>query len=226
MRLLFIGVNANAAVATSSLITHHPLSNPTTLTARPQKIRAATLAATLPSDITSMRQLILALGLILCAHLTSINAAGSNSPHHVRLAYVGSTGMSIGWTTNTSTSSPPSVTYSSSATFASPLTASSNDVRNYGFQYYHYVPVTGLQPSTEYYYSITHDASDVGGSATNGTFKTARAAGDLTPYTANVVGDLGYYNGQPTSTALLKNFGGHGVDVPEYLIHVSECFLQ
>lgn len=132
-------------------------------------------------------------------------------------------GINIGWNTATRLASNPSIRIADNAQLSNAQIVNSTDVRTYGTSYYNYVKVGGLSPNTRYFYSIVKDSSDVGGSDSPiQSFKTSRMAGDMTPYTVNVVGDLGLINGKPTADALTANFAGNGVDNPEYLVHVGD----
>jgi acid phosphatase len=84
-------------------------------------------------------------------------------------------------------------------------------------QFFHEVQLHDLKPGTTYYYQIQ---------AANGTtasdilsFKTARAAGDSTPFTMAVLADMGYTNAGGTYKQLLQAvdedvaFAWHGGDI-------------
>ncbi|KAK4545898.1 hypothetical protein LTR36_002462 [Oleoguttula mirabilis] len=84
-------------------------------------------------------------------------------------------------------------------------------------QFFHNVQLPNLAPDTTYYYQIP---------AANGTtasqvlsFRTARVAGDTTPFTMAVLNDMGYTNAGGTYKQLLKaadeglSFAWHGGDL-------------
>ncbi|KAF8307932.1 Metallo-dependent phosphatase [Clavulina sp. PMI_390] len=116
------------------------------------------------------------------------------TPVQTRLAFNGDTGMTVGWNTFKQLSSPKvyygswpdqlwfsassksSITYPTSRTWANT------------------VKLTGLTPSTTYYYKIDSTNSTIS------SFKTARARGDQTPFTAALVIDMGVFGPDGLST--------------------------
>lgn len=80
--------------------------------------------------------------------------------------------------------------------------------------FHHIVVIKGLLPFTTYYYSCG-DATD-GFSPVN-TFITARAAGDTTPFTINIIGDMGISNSENTIAALNATS-----ESTEFLWHIGD----
>ena len=123
--------------------------------------------------------------LLLAASSLASAASDDTIPMQVRLAYAGQTGMVVSWNTY-SQLERPTVYYGTIP----------DDLRYFAYSdvsvtyptsttYNNHVNITGLQPDTLYYY-LPQDLS-----SEPYTFRTARAAGDMTPYSIAVVADLG-----------------------------------
>lgn len=111
-------------------------------------------------------------------------------PLQHRLAYAGSTGMTVSW--NTFAQLPkPAVKYGthpdrlSSTAYGYSTTYLTSRTHN------NHVQITNLRPNTKYYYLVANSNCYNCSSVPTYSFTTARAAGDDTPFTAAVVGDLG-----------------------------------
>ena len=65
--------------------------------------------------------------------------------------------------------------------------------------------LTGLLPFTTYYYQIAQDPSYNQTVTQTNTLTTARAAGDMTPFKLDMIGDMGTLNGGPTTAALIQD---------------------
>lgn len=101
-----------------------------------------------------------------------------------RLAFHGTGGMTISWST-LDEQKKPTVHYGTSPDKLNKQ-AHSKDSTTYATSdlYANHVAIDGLQPGTKYYYQIE-------GSQNVSSFTTAKAAGDRTPYTMAVVVDMG-----------------------------------
>ncbi|KAI9927601.1 hypothetical protein MW887_003221 [Aspergillus wentii] len=138
---------------------------------------------------------------IACASV-SASPCSNASPMQVHLAYAGSTGMTVSWNTYSKlqhplvrfgnhpdalvheASSDVSVTYPTSTT------------------YNNHVKITGLKPDTLYYYQ-----PQCGNASQIYTMKTAREAGDKTPFTVAVGGDMGLMGRDGLTTSTGPNGG-------------------
>lgn len=133
------------------------------------------------------------------ASLAASVAAGTNStiPMQVRLAYAGPTGMTVSWNTFSKLSNP-TVHYGLSSQSLN-LTASSNVSVTYltSTTFNNHVEITGLQPSTKYFYQPQD--SNV---TTPYSFTTSRAAGDGASFSVAVVVDLGLIGPDGLSTSV------------------------
>ena len=111
------------------------------------------------------------------------------TPVQQRLAFLSSTSIGVAW--NTFQKIPqPCVSYGTAADKLDGRACSSQSVtyptsRNY----FNTVQLTGLAPGTQYYYRIESSNS----STPIAFFRTAREAGDTTPFTLANVADLGIY---------------------------------
>jgi hypothetical protein len=110
----------------------------------------------------------------------------SITPSQVHLAYHGTTGMTVSWSTHAKISKP-TVKYGLlpellllSATSTVSVTYNTSSV------WLNHVIVSNLLPGTRYFYSVSN-------SNTVYNFTTAKIAGDPTPYTAAVVVDMGVF---------------------------------
>ncbi|KAF8307935.1 Metallo-dependent phosphatase [Clavulina sp. PMI_390] len=113
--------------------------------------------------------------------------ADLSTPVQTRLAFNGDTGMAVGWNTFKQLSNPK-VYYGLSPNKLS-LCASSHSSITYPTSrtWSNTIKITGLLPSTTYYYKIDSTNSTVS------SFKTARVRGDQTPFTAALVIDMGVF---------------------------------
>ncbi|KAF8307934.1 Metallo-dependent phosphatase [Clavulina sp. PMI_390] len=120
--------------------------------------------------------------------------ADLSTPVQTRLAFNGDTGMTVGWNTFEQLSNPK-VYYGLSPNKLS-LYASSHSSITYPTSrtWSNTVKITGLLPSTTYYYKIDSTNSTVS------SFKTARVRGDQTPFTAALVVDMGVFGPDGLST--------------------------
>jgi hypothetical protein len=119
----------------------------------------------------------------------SVGAQTTNTsitPSQVHLAYHGTTGMTVSWSTHAQISKP-TVKYGLlpqllllSATSTESVTYNTSSV------WLNHVIVSNLLPGTRYFYSVSN-------SNTVYNFTTAKIAGDFTPYTAAVVVDMGTF---------------------------------
>lgn len=120
----------------------------------------------------------------------------------VHLAYAGSTGMTVSWNTFNQLANP-TVMYGLSQN-AMNLTASSNISVTYpsSLTYNNHVKITGLTPNTTYYFTPLDLLTDPF-TRPPYQFKTARVAGDMTPYSIAVVIDMGTFGPEGVRMAAL-----------------------
>lgn len=135
------------------------------------------------------------------AQSSTTNASSSITPSQAHLAYHGTNGMTVSWSTHAQLAKP-TVKYGLlpwllifEATSTESVTYNTSTI------YLNHVIVSNLLPDTTYYYSLSN-------SNTVYNFKTAMIAGDPRPYTAAVVVDMGAFGPlglsttNPTSDAL------------------------
>ncbi|KAH8655789.1 Metallo-dependent phosphatase-like protein [Xylariales sp. PMI_506] len=140
-----------------------------------------------------------------------LDKSGYNS--QVRTAYHGPNGMTVSWNTFSKLDNPtvkygltPSILFSTASSGES-VTYNSSDT------YSNHVRISGLQPDTLYYYmpsSLLPNETSTGPY----TFKTAKAAGDKTPYTAAFVCDLGTMGSEGLSSTAGKGVNTTGLPKP------------
>ncbi|KAF8307936.1 Metallo-dependent phosphatase [Clavulina sp. PMI_390] len=117
-----------------------------------------------------------------------------STPVQARLAFDGATGMTIGWNTFQQIANPQ-VHYGLSPNSLQSTALSSSSVKYQTSRTWaNTVKLSGLLPSTTYYYKIDSTNSTVS------SFTTARAPGDDTPFTAALVIDLGVFGPDGLST--------------------------
>jgi phosphodiesterase/alkaline phosphatase D-like protein len=136
------------------------------------------------------------------------NAQSDNAPWQLHVAFSGTvvgTGMTVSWVTNAST--PTSVVQYGSAYNSLNFTATGS-CSTYLLTWDHHVVITGLMPSTTYYYRV--------GDATNGfsrvsTFTTAAAPGQEFPARIIAFGACPCAGGLRGTVACPKTQQGGGV---------------
>ncbi|ORX38727.1 Metallo-dependent phosphatase-like protein [Kockovaella imperatae] len=101
----------------------------------------------------------------------------------IRTAYRGCNGMSVSWSTNGRNVVPTVLYGTSNSSLNWTATSSVSITYETSLKWENHVVLENLEPNTKYYYSVC-------GSPVN-SFTTARCAGDMTPYTAAVVVDMG-----------------------------------
>lgn len=107
------------------------------------------------------------------------------------------TGMTVSWYTAVQGADPPTVLYGSSPHALNESAYGNTHAYSPSDGWFHDVVLTGLQPNTLYYYLILAPAFN--GTVPVYNFTTARAAGDTTPFSVLVVGDVGLVNSQRKS---------------------------
>ncbi|KAJ3162747.1 hypothetical protein HDU86_003720 [Geranomyces michiganensis] len=146
----------------------------------------------------------------------------TNAPHSVRLAFAGSDGINIGFSSIAKFAGAPKIRYALKGKV--PTTEVAGTSRTYPgtTSYFHYVTVKGLEPFTEYDYVIVGDSTYGGADSELFSFRTARAPGDHSPFTINMLGDMGLYEGLPTMAALTHNVMNEGPYTPEFDFQVGD----
>ncbi|BGP16593.1 hypothetical protein JCM10213v2_004595 [Rhodosporidiobolus nylandii] len=145
-------------------------------------------------------------------HVPGAVPANSLEPLQHRLAYAGTDGMTVSWSTFAKLDAPQ-VRYGFRPDNLE-FTANSTESLTYPTSrtYSNHVKLKGLKPGTKYYYQVSH--TNIGSSAylPTYTFTTARAPGDETPYTAAIFADLGLM-GQDGLSTRHGPFGGSDLAV-------------
>ncbi|KAK9452081.1 Metallo-dependent phosphatase-like protein [Limtongia smithiae] len=111
-------------------------------------------------------------------------------PLQHRLAYAGTTGMTVSWSTYEEISDPK-VYYGTDIWDLSSYAVGSSETYSSSLTWANHVKITGLEPATTYYYVVSNTNCYNCSEVVPYTFTTARPAGDITPYTAAVVIDMG-----------------------------------
>ncbi|GAA5934997.1 hypothetical protein JCM10213_000614 [Rhodosporidiobolus nylandii] len=147
-------------------------------------------------------------------HVPGAVPVNSLEPLQHRLAYAGTDGMTVSWSTFAQLDMPQvrygfrpdNLEFTANSTLSSTYPTSRT--------YNNHVKLSGLKPGTKYYYQVSY--TNIGSSAylPTFTFTTARAPGDETPYTAAIFGDLGLMGDDGLSTRH-GPFGGPDVAVLE-----------
>jgi hypothetical protein len=141
--------------------------------------------------------------------------ANSSINSQTRLAYAGSTGMTVSWNTF-SFVSQPTVYYGLTPAMGQIATSNVSVTYDTSLTYNNHVKITGLTPDTVYYYLPVPMIS----SPTNGegagpfTFKTSRVAGDSTPYSIAVVVDMGTMGPEGLTTTAGKGVSPNNILKP------------
>lgn len=124
------------------------------------------------------------------------------APMQAHLAYAGDHGMTVSWNTH-SKLHQPYVRYGHHAEALDQWAHSDISVTYpTSTTYNNHVKIIGLQPDTLYYYQ-----PQCGNSSQIYTMKTSRAAGDHTPFTIAVGGDMGYMGPKGLTTTTGPNGG-------------------
>ncbi|GAA6060949.1 hypothetical protein JCM10212_003857, partial [Sporobolomyces blumeae] len=133
-------------------------------------------------------------------HVPGAIPANKNEPLQHRLAYLGSDGMTVSWNTFNQLDQP-TVMYGTDPRKLDKV-ASSQSSTTYPTSrtFNNHVQISGLKPSTKYYYQVSHTNEPGGAYRPTYTFTTARAAGDSSPFTMAVFADLGLMGEQGLTT--------------------------
>ncbi|KAK4052850.1 hypothetical protein OIV83_002138 [Microbotryomycetes sp. JL201] len=133
-------------------------------------------------------------------HVPGAIPANETEPLQHRLAFAGPTGVTVSWSSFAKLDSP-TVFYGLKPSQLDKV-ASSGRSTTYPTSrtYNNHVKITGLQPNTVYYYKVSN--TNTAGAAYRPlyTFRTARPAGDTTPFTIAAFADLGLMGPDGLST--------------------------
>ncbi|KAH8884313.1 Metallo-dependent phosphatase [Thozetella sp. PMI_491] len=142
-----------------------------------------------------------------------VAASDPPSNSQIRLAYSGPTGMVVSWNTEAKLNSP-TVLYGLSKDKLI-YSASSKESVTYqsSLTYNNHVKLTGLLPDTTYYYMPSMGLSNES-SPGPWTFKTAKPAGDMSPYTIAFTCDLGTMGADGLTTSSGKGVAAGGILKP------------
>lgn len=126
--------------------------------------------------------------------------ADKTTPVHQRIALKGADSVAVGWNTYQEQGQPCVLYGASQDKLSGKACSTSSQTYKSSRTWSNSVTITGLQPATQYYYKI------VSTNSTTVPFKTGRKAGDMTPFAANTVIDLGVYgeDGYTIKTAAEK----------------------
>ncbi|KAK9343521.1 Metallo-dependent phosphatase-like protein [Lipomyces starkeyi] len=151
-----------------------------------------------------MRSLVLVVLALASSVLAQINVPGQVPINRVeplqhRLAYAGTTGMTVSWNTYEQINEP-TVYYGTDSWDLSSYATGTSVTYVTSLTWSNHVKITGLMPNTQYYYVVSNTNCYNCSELTPYTFTTARNAGDYTPYTVAVAVDLGVMGSTGLST--------------------------
>ncbi|KAJ3173213.1 hypothetical protein HDU88_004674 [Geranomyces variabilis] len=146
----------------------------------------------------------------------------TNAPHSVRLAFAGSDGMNVGFSSIAKFADAPKIRYGPKGKALTTVVAGTSRTYAGTSSYFHYVTVRGLKAFTEYDYVIVGDSTYGGQDSEVFSFRTARAPGDHSAFTINMLGDMGLYEGLPTIAALTHNVENESPYTPEFDFQVGD----
>lgn len=141
----------------------------------------------------------LAFALLASTAIAAPNGGNKNSASKYRVAYHGCDGMAVSWSTPKQVkkpkvkygTNPDKLNHSAQSSVSTTYPTSS--------MYANHVVLSGLKPDTTYYYQVAE-----GKDQKPMSFKTCKAAGDMTPYSMGVVVDLGTMGPLGLSTTVGK----------------------
>ena len=128
----------------------------------------------------------LLLPLLALASLVCAQKASDLTPSQVHLAYHGSFGMTVSWSTHAQLPKPTVKYGLLSHLLLHTATSSQSVTYNTSTVWLNHVTLSNLVPGLRYYYKVSN-------SDTVYHFTTAKIAGDMTPYTAAMVADMGTF---------------------------------
>ncbi|KAK9236927.1 Metallo-dependent phosphatase-like protein [Lipomyces kononenkoae] len=151
-----------------------------------------------------MRSFAVAVLAIASSALAQINVPGQVpinpvEPLQHRLAYAGTTGMTVSWNTYEQISEPI-VYYGTNVWNLTDFATGSSVTYNTSLTWSNHVKITGLTPDTQYYYIVSHTNCYNCSELAPYTFTTARESGNTTPFTVAVAVDLGVMGSTGLST--------------------------
>lgn len=173
--------------------------------------------ASLPNMSISMLRMpkTFVLASVLCSALilgASASAIFKTAPEQIHTAFAGPDGLAVTWFTLNATAT--STLKWGAASGQLDHTASGAAV-SYGAEgLHHTVVIKGLAARTKYYYQCGDAA---GGFSATQSVSTARAAGDATPFTVGIVGDMGTINGGASTAGMI----GRAAET-EFTLHIGD----
>ena len=141
------------------------------------------------------------------AHIAGTTPSNILEPLQHRLAFAGPTGMTVSWNTFSPLKSP-TVQYGLSPLALNMTAAGTSTTFPSSLTWNNHVTMMGLKPFTKYYYLVANTNCFNCSELPTYSFMTARPAGDMTPYTAAVVVDLGLMGPQGLTNTTGKGAGG------------------
>lgn len=164
-------------------------------------------------------------------------------PLQQHLAFAGSTGMTVSWSTHALLDTPQ-VWYGESPTAVTNLATGNSSTYPTSRVYDNHVKITGLKPNTTYWYRTSYQLNTFSifvrfsflttlfdrncpGCAYRAldTFTTAREPGDQTPFTIAVVIDLGLMGADGLSTKV-GPYGGAANPLGPYDLNTIQSLLE
>jgi hypothetical protein len=162
-----------------------------------------------------MRQFKVILALAASFFSTSVALVSNSSINsQTRLAYAGSTGMTVSWNTFTKIARPTVLYGFSPYAMVFVATSAVSVTYNTSLTYNNHVKITGLLPDTTYYYLPTTLMKGEGSTPPPYRFKTSKRAGDMTPYSIAVVVDMGTMGPEGLYTSAGKGVSPNNILAP------------
>ncbi|CEQ40888.1 SPOSA6832_02560 [Sporobolomyces salmonicolor] len=133
-------------------------------------------------------------------HVPGAIPAELNEPLQHRLAFHGSTGMTVSWSSFIQLSQPTVHYGTDPAKLDQVATSQVSTTYPTSRTYNNHVVLSGLKPATKYYYTVSFTNQGYAAYRPTYSFTTARAAGDMTSFSFAVYGDLGLMGHDGLST--------------------------
>lgn len=155
---------------------------------------------------------VLAAGITFVSHVHGL-VSNSSINSQTRIAYAGSTGMTVSWNTFSKIDRPTVLYGESPFALTNWATSDVSVTYNTSLTYNNHVKITGLKPDTWYYYFPTSLMKN-DTSAGPYKFKTSKPAGDFDPYSIAVVVDMGTMGPEGLYTSAGKGVSPNNILAP------------
>ncbi|KAM0786961.1 hypothetical protein ACM66B_002380 [Microbotryomycetes sp. NB124-2] len=133
-------------------------------------------------------------------HVPGAIPANLSEPLQHRLAFAGPTGMTVSWSTFSKLDQPTVYYGLKPSSLDQVATSDRSTTYPTSRTFNNHVKITGLKPNTVYYYKVSNTNTANAAYRPLYTFKTARSAGDKTPFTIATLADLGLMGPDGLST--------------------------